>query len=310
MKQKPPIKNIAASVRQQLSNRARERGEDFDLLLSRYAVERLLYRLSLSSHANEFVLKGAQLFFVWMDSPYRITRDLDLLRRGDSTIPQVEAIFRALCQQPVEKPDGIEFISETVKGEVIHEQAEYRGVRIRLLYRLAEAQNTLQSDIGFGDAVTPAPKIVEFPSLIGFPLPRIKAYSREAVIAEKFQALVMLGITNSRMKDFFDLSILARTFHFDGEMLCRAIAATFKRRKTVVPNTVPVALTAQFAEDLIKQKQWQGFLNKNRLRPSNTDLGAVIEDIRRFLMPPILSVAQKQTFKKIWIPGSDWRAEK
>jgi predicted nucleotidyltransferase component of viral defense system len=258
MKQKPQIKNIAASVRQRLSNRARERGEDFDLLLARYALERLLYRLSLSPHADEFVLKGAQLFFVWMDSPYRITRDLDLLRRGDSTIPQLEAIFRALCQQPVEKPDGIEFMSETVKGEVIREQAKYRGVRIRLLYRLAEAQNTLQIDIGFGDAVTPAPKIVEFPSLIGFPLPRIKAYSREAVIAEKFQALVMLGITNSRMKDFFDLSILARTFHFDGEMLCRAIAATFKRRRTVVPNTVPVALTAQFAEDPIKQKQWQG----------------------------------------------------
>jgi hypothetical protein len=219
----------------------------------------LLYRLSQSQYANEFVLKGAQLFYVWTDSPHRTTRDLDLLRHGDSTIPELEAIFRNICQRPVEEPDGIVFLPDTVHGEQIREEAKYMGVRIHFAYRLGEIKGTLQVDVGFGDVVTPAPERVEFPSLLDFPAPRLKAYPREAMIAEKFQAMVTLGINNSRMKDFFDLSVLAETFHFDGETLRRAIEATFNRRKTVVPTIVPVALTAQFAEDAIKQKQWQGF---------------------------------------------------
>ncbi len=310
MKPQRAIKNVPASVRQRLYNRAKKRGDDFNLIIPRYAVERLLYRLSQSPYAKEFVLKGAQLFYVWTESPHRTTRDLDLLRYGAAAISELEDIFRNICQQPVEPQDGIVFLPDTVRGEQIREQAEYIGVRIRFAYRLGEIKGTLQVDVGFGDAVTPAPRMVEFPALLDFPTPRLKAYSREAMIAEKFEALVTLGINNTRMKDFFDLSTLAGTFHFDGETLCRAIAATFKRRKTTVPNTVPVALTAQFAEDATKQKQWQGFLNKNRLQPRHADFGAVIEAIRKFLMPPTLSLAQKQTFKKIWTPGSDWRAEK
>ncbi|MGH7599040.1 MAG: nucleotidyl transferase AbiEii/AbiGii toxin family protein [bacterium] len=310
MKKQRAIKNVSASVRQRLYNRAHELGESFNLVIPRYAVERLLYRLSQSPYAKEFVLKGAQLFYLWTESPHRTTRDLDLLRYGAVAIPELENIFRNICQQPVEPPDGIMFLPDTVRGEQIREQAEYIGVRIRFAYRLGEIKGVLQVDVGFGDAVTPAPKLVEFPSLLDFPTPRLKAYSREAMIAEKFHALVTLGITNTRMKDFFDISTLASTFHFDGETLCRAIAATFKRRKTVVPTTVPVALTAQFAEDAIKQKQWQGFLNKNRLQPSHADFGAVIETIRKFLMPPTLSLVEKQTFKKIWTPGVGWRTEK
>ncbi len=308
MKKQRAIKNIPASVRQRLYNRAKERGESFNLVIPRYAVERLLYRLSRSPYAREFVLKGAQLFYVWTKSPHRTTRDLDLLRYGAAAIPELETIFRNICRQPVEPPDGIAFLPDTVRGEQIREQAEYIGIRIRFAYRLGEIKGTLQVDVGFGDAVTPAPKLVEFPSLLDFPLPRLKAYSRDAMIAEKFEALVTLGINNTRMKDFFDISTLASTFHFDGETLCRAIAATFKRRKTVVPNTVPVALTAQFAEDSMKQKQWQGFLNKNRLQPRDAGFGAAIEAIRKFLMPPTLSLAEKQKFTKIWTPGGAWRS--
>ncbi len=309
MKKQRAIKNVPASVRQRLYNRASERGESFNLVVPRYAVERWLYRLSQSPHAREFVLKGAQLFYVWTESPHRTTRDLDLLRYGAATIPELEDIFRNICQQPVEPQDGILFLPDTVRGEQIREQAEYIGVRIRFTYRLGEIQSTLQVDVGFGDAVTPAPRMVEFPALLDFHPPRLKAYSREAMIAEKFQALVTLGINNTRMKDFFDLSVLAQTFHFDGRVLCRAIAATFKRRKTAIPNTVPVALTAQFAEDKIKQKQWQGFLNKNRLPTSDADFSAVIERIREFLLPPTLCLAEKKKFEKVWSPGGGWRTE-
>jgi len=307
MKTKRAITNIAASVRQRLYNRARERGENFNLVIPRYAVERLLYRLSQSHYADEFVLKGAQLFHVWIDSPHRATRDLDLLRYGDSAIPELEEIFRNICRQSVEEPDGIVFLSDTVHGEQIREQAEYVGVRIRFAYRLGEIKGTLQIDVGFGDVVTPAPKFVDFPSLLDFPAPRLKAYARETMIAEKFQAMVELGINNSRMKDFFDLSMLADTFDFDGDTLCRAIAATFKRRQIALPNEVPLALTPDFANDQNKQIQWQAFLNKNRLQPGNADFGAVIETIRKFLMPPILSLIDGQKFRKTWAPGGGWR---
>jgi predicted nucleotidyltransferase component of viral defense system len=290
MKQKRVIKNIAASVRQRLYNRASERGENFNLVVPRYAVERLLYRLSQSQYAKEFVLKGAQLFYVWTESPHRTTRDLDLLRYGNSAILELETIFRNICQQPVEQPDGIVFLSDTVHGEQIREEAEYIGVRIRFVYRLGEIKGALQVDVGFGDAVTPSPQMVEFPVLLDFPAPRLKAYPREAMIAEKFQAMVTLGINNSRMKDFFDLSVLAEAFHFDGETLRQAIEATFKRRQIALPNEVPLALTPDFAEDENKQKQWRAFLNKNRLQPAKADLVGVVETIHKFLMPPILAL--------------------
>jgi len=307
MKQKRTVKNVGASVRQRLSNLAREQDEDFNLVLSRYAIERLLYRMSQSQHEDEFILKGAQLFALWMGKPHRITRDLDLLRKGNPTISQLEAIFRSICKQSVDEPDGIEFLAETVRGEEIRGREKYHGVRIRLVYHLAGAKDVLQIDVGFGDAVKPAPKMVEFPSLLDFPAPRLKAYSREAMIAEKFQAMVTLGISNSRMKDFYDLSILANTFHFAGETLIEAIEATFKRRKIALPSEVPLALTPDFAGNQKKQKEWRAFLNKNRLQPAKEALAGVVATIRKFLMPPILALAGKQRFKRIWPPGGPWQ---
>jgi len=307
MKDKKTIKNVAASIRQRLYNRARDRGEDFNLILSRYAVERFLQRLSQSPYAGKFILKGAQLFSLWSEMPHRITRDLDLLGKGESAIAELEALFRVVCKQPVDFPDGIEFAADTVKGEEIREQAKYKGVRIRLMYVLAEAKDILQIDIGFGDIVTPRAKFVEFPSLLEFLPVRLKAYSRETVIAEKFQALVMLGIGNSRMKDFYDLFILSGAFHFDGAVLSPAIAATFRRRKTTMPQEIPLALTNEFAHNAAKQKQWHGFLNKNGLQPAQVHLAAVIEKLREFLIPPTTAFAKEKTFKQIWPPGGPWR---
>jgi len=301
------IKNVAASVRQRLYNRAREQGEDFDLTLSRYAVERFLYRLSRSPCADGFVLKGAHLFSLWTGSPHRMTRDLDVLGRGAPDLPRLEAVFRAVCAQTAEPQDGIEFLTDSVKGEEIREGAEYQGLRMRLAYDIAGARGTLQVDIGFGDAVTPAPALVEYPSLLDLPASRLRAYPRETVVAEKYQALVMLGLGNSRMKDFYDLFVLASQFSFEGALLSRAIQATFERRRTPLPERAALALTPDFAKDPAKQRQWSGFSNRGRLKSTPTDLEAVIDAIRAFLLPPTQALARGEAFGETWPAGGPWK---
>ncbi|MFW5798421.1 MAG: nucleotidyl transferase AbiEii/AbiGii toxin family protein, partial [Planctomycetota bacterium] len=193
----------------------------------------MLYRLSQSVHADKFVLKGAMLFFTWECGTYRPTRDLDLLARGDRSPSHVEEVFKALCAVGVED-DGLEFDARSVRAEDIREAQEYGGVRVQLAVGLAQARLDLQVDVGFGDALVPKPRKVEFSSLLDFPPATIYAYRCETVISEKFQAMVALGIANSRMKDFYDLWVLARDFEFRGELLCRALKATFRRRKTTI----------------------------------------------------------------------------
>src|SRR5713226_1204623 len=234
--------NIAASVRQRLLNLAHERGADFQLILIQYGVERLLYRFTRSAHKDRFVLKGAMLFSLWSNEPFRATRDLDLLGKGDNAVPAVVKIFSEICGTAVEN-DGIEFLSNSIEGEEIRDDQEYRGVRLSFEARLERARIPIQVDIGFGDAVAPSAEMVEYPVLLDHPAPRLLAYPREVVIAEKFQSMVDLGMANSRMKDFFDLWILASVFEFDGSRLVEAIAATFERRRTPLPATPPLALT-------------------------------------------------------------------
>lgn len=231
-------KNVAASVQARLLNLARERGEDFQLVLTRYALERLLYRLSRSPHREEFVLKGAMLFQVWSDEPHRPTRDLDLLGRGANTAEQYTSIFRDLAAEPVEE-DGLTFVTDTIRAEQIRESQEYNGLRLQFEARLANVRIPIQIDIGVGDAMTPGPIEIEFPTLLDFPPPLLLAYSRETVVAEKFQAMVMLGMINTRMKDFFDLWILSKEYDFDGVTLTGAIRATFDRRATELPSQFP-----------------------------------------------------------------------
>jgi predicted nucleotidyltransferase component of viral defense system len=223
--------NLAASVRQRLMNAARQQGEDFQLVLTRYLIERLLYRLSQSPHAPRFLLKGALLFALWTGRTHRPTRDLDLLGRGEARPEALAEVFRDLCSLDVQ-PDGVEFAADTIAVEAIREDQEYQGQRVHVEGRLDNARVRLQVDVGFGDAVTPGAEDVRYPTLLEMPAPQLKAYPRETVVAEKLQAMVMLGMANSRMKDFFDLSVLSSEFDFQGAILCKAIGATFKRRGT------------------------------------------------------------------------------
>ena len=296
-------RDLAASVRQRLLNRARERGEAFDLVLTWYAIERLLYRMSQSPHVDSFVLKGAMLFSLWSGESHRPTRDLDLLGFGDSRVSRMESVFRDVCQVPCE--DGLSFDPTSVRGEEIRGTDEYDGVRIRLDIRLAVARVPLQVDVGFGDAVVPAPEPVDYPALLEFPAPRLRAYPREVVVAEKFQALVSLGIANTRMKDFYDLWMLARRFDFDGERLSKAIAATFERRRTPIPEEAPLALTPAFHDDTAKQTQWRAFLRKGAV-VAEADLGTVVEFVRTFLMPPASAARVGKPLSGNWSAGGPW----
>jgi hypothetical protein len=298
--------NLAASVRQRLLVLSRERQEDFQVVLARYAIERLLYRLGCSQYAGQCILKGAQLFSLWGGEPHRPTRDLDLLGSGENTVERFEQVFRDLCQVSVE-PDGLEWLAETVKGIQLREADEYEGLRIELVARLGEARIPVQVDLGFGDAVTPEPLEVEFPTLLPFPAPRLRAYPRETVVAEKFWIMARLGMANSRMKDFYDIWTLAWRFPFEGQVLAQAIEATFARRKTPLPSEPPVALTPDFGLDPAKQTQWLAFLRKGRLPADDTSLDALTSLLHDFLMPPTLTLLAAATFAAFWPAGGPWQ---
>lgn len=234
-------KNLSASVRQRLTNLARARGEAFQTLLTRYALERLLYRLSQSEDADRFLLKGALLFLLWSDTPHRATRDIDLLGSGSLAVEALAALFRSLCELDVAE-DGLLYLAETVQAGAIREDNLYGGVRVTLTAVLENARIPVQVDIGFGDAITPEPVAIAFPTLLDFPAPRLRAYQRETVIAEKLEALVTLEMGNSRLKDFYDLFVLGQEFSFEGARLGEAIRATFARRGTPLPEQMPVGL--------------------------------------------------------------------
>ena len=275
------LKNIGASVRARLLQVSKTSGQTFDLVLTRFALERLLFRLSQSPHADRFVLKGAMLMMSWFDDPHRGTRDLDLLGFGDPGAEPMLATFREILAQ--EAADGVEFDVDALRVDRIREEVEYGGLRLRTTAAIGGARISLTIDIGFGDAVEPGPEELDYPSMLDFPMPRLRGYARETVIAEKFQAMVALGRANSRMKDFYDIWILSRSFNFDDERLPRAIAATFTRRGTAIPQDLPDALTPAFAQDAQKQRQWRAFVEGVAHDPGQ--LAIVIKDIAAFLMP-------------------------
>lgn len=250
MKRKTPT-NLPASVGDRLRILARKQGEQMQNVLNRYGLERWLYRLCQTPHRDRFVLKGAMLFTLWSEEPHRRTRDLDLLGFGVRGIPEWEQIFREICQIEVE-PDGLKMLAETVRGEIIRVEEEYAGVRIRLLAMLGKARILMQIDVGFGDAVTPSPQEIAFPTMLDFPAPSLLAYRPETVIAEKFHAMVDHGLKNTRMKDYYDIWKLSQQFEFDGGVMVEAIGATFGRRQTVLPAGAPVALTDKFSLDPLK----------------------------------------------------------
>jgi hypothetical protein len=262
---------VAASVRQRLQNAARGMNRPFQEVLQYYAMERFLYWLARSPHARRFVLKGALLFRAWDAPASRPTKDIDLLGRMENRVEAVVPVFRAVCEQPVE-PDGMAFHAHTVVGAPIREDADYAGVRVTFLATLQNARVAMQVDVGFGDVVTPAARPTIYPTLLDFPAPRLQGYSRETVVAEKFEAMVKLGLVNSRMKDFYDIWLLARQLDLDGPTLASAITRTFANRKTAVAP-LPFALTAAFAADASKQTQRRAFLRKSKLTDARTNCG-------------------------------------
>lgn len=260
------IKNRAASIRARLKQHADHAKQDFNLTLTHYGLERLLYRLSISEHKQNFLLKGALLFALWYDIPHRSTRDADLLGFGEDDIGSVENVFRSLCQ--IIGDDGVEFDPHSVKGTEIRKEAGYSGVRIDILAKLDGARIALQVDVGFGDAVTPSPESVNYPVLLDdLPAPILRAYPKYTVVAEKFQAICILGMTNSRMKDYFDLWVLMRDDDLDPIQLRQAIDATLARRQTPPLSSLPIGFADGFATDAGKQTQWRAFLKKNKLEP-------------------------------------------
>ena len=306
MTKKDETTNMAASVRDRLKKLADKTSEDFSLLLVRYSIERLLFRLSKSKHKKRFVLKGAMLFHIWREEPHRPTRDVDLLGRGSPDETALAAIFGEVCATEVED-DGVDFVADSVRAEAIREGNAYRGVRVKLLGRLGGARIPLQIDVGFGDSIIPAPEMVELPALLGHPAPRLSAYRRETVVAEKLHAIVDLGFANTRMKDYFDLWFLAANFSFDGATLSEAIAATFSRRETPVPQAVPTGLTEAFAGDAMKQSQWSGFLGRSSVEANLLQLSEVVAEIGRFLAVPLEAARREEILKMRWPAGGPWR---
>ncbi len=282
-------RDIGASVRARLLTLAREKGQSFDLVLTRYATERLLYRLSTTPHRDRFVLKGAMLITTWFDDPHRPTRDLDFLGYGDSAPEPMLAVFREICA--IDENDGIIFNVDALRVELIREELEYGGLRLRTTALLAGARITVVIDIGFGDAIEPGVEEINLPVLLDLPVPRLRAYARETVVAEKFQAMVMLGLANTRMKDFYDIWMLSRNYDFDGERLSRAIAATFERRATAIPGDLPDALTTAFSTDATKQRQWEAFARD--LAAEVPSLEVIVVDLAGFLMPHARQALQR-----------------
>jgi predicted nucleotidyltransferase component of viral defense system len=298
--------DISASVRQRLLNRSKEQGEDFQLVLTRFILERLLYRLGRSEFREQFILKGAMLFSLWGNAPHRATRDIDFLGFGESAVNRLVQIFQTVCLTRVED-DGVTFLQESARGMEIREDQEYDGVRITLEARLGGARIPVQVDIGFGDTVIPEAGYAEYPTSLDFPAPYIRVYPRETVVAEKFQAMVYLGMANSRMKDYYDLWIIGKVFPFEGRILAQAIAATFSRRRTALAEVLPLALTVEFSGDLGKQTQWRAFVKRNQLAQADLSLPIVIAEIRKFLQPPLIAAARGETFDFSWPPGGPWR---
>jgi predicted nucleotidyltransferase component of viral defense system len=294
-------------VRQRLLNLAKERGEEFNVVLARYANERLLYRLSVSKYRSRFVLKGATLIQAWGVGRHRATRDLDLLGHGESDPAAVAAVVREICGTKVED-DGLVFAADSIQAARIREDQVYEGVRVRLTALLAGAAIPVQVDVGFGDAVTPQPRVLIVPTLLDHPAPKLAAYPRESVVAEKLEAMVVLGIGNSRMKDFFDVAYLAQHFAFDGARLVRSIRTTFLRRGTAIPDAPPIAFTRAFAEDPSKAAQWKAFTARDRLAAADTGLDQVVAQVAAFLSAPLVAALRGDVMKsQAWAPGGPWR---
>jgi predicted nucleotidyltransferase component of viral defense system len=293
--------DIAASVHQRLLNHSRSEGRRFNEVLQRYALERWLYRLSVSSHADRLILKGGLLLSMWDLPVQRPTKDIDLLASTTNDLDAVRDMIREICMVEVE-PDGLVFHKSTVSSERIAEDAVYEGVRSTFSGSLGNARLAMQIDLGFSDVVTPGPISMTFPTILELPAPVLRAYNRETTLAEKFEAMIKLGELNSRMKDFFDIWSLATSQTFDGDMLSEAIALTFRRRGTVMDANA-VCFEDTFGNSETKQTQWRGFLKRTQLAESAP---ALFVDVWRGVMTFLRPMISPSSGASHWTPGGPW----
>ncbi len=305
MTKRNELKNVATSVRDRLKKIADKNSEDYNTLLVRYAIERLLFRLSQSKHKKRFVLKGAMLFALWKATPHRVTRDLDLLGFGESSTDELQKVFAEICAQTV-PDDGVIFDSKSVKAEPIRAQELYVGVRVNVQGKIGNARTPIQIDVGFGDATAVDPVDVDFPTLLDMPAPKVRAYRMESAIAEKYEATVTLGIANTRMKDYFDFWFLGTHFDFDGQELADSIRATFKRRGKVLPAETPMGLSDTFARDASRQVVWKAFWKKSVKTEPALTLEAVVSFAASFLGLPAIAAAKDEKFPRQWRAGGPW----
>ena len=301
------IKNVPSSVRQRLLNKSKEHKEDFNYSLTRYALERLLFRVGRSEYSRQFILKGASLFFVWGGNVHRPTMDIDFLSTVVSEPRRLEEIFKEICNISCEE-DGLLFSRESVRANEIRENNIYGGVRVMITAFLDKARISLQVDVGFGDSVTPPPILAKYPTILELAAPEIKVYQKETMVAEKFEAMVTLGMANSRMKDFYDIWTLANNLEFKGSVLSLAIKKTFERRKIELPSSTPICFDGQFYESATKQIQWKAFVNKMGLKDETPPLPTVVGTIASFLMPPTVAAAANKSFELNWPPNGPWKS--
>jgi predicted nucleotidyltransferase component of viral defense system len=298
--------NIAHSVRQRLLNLARKTEQDYNRILVRYSLERLLYRMSISDFKDRFILKGAMLFAVWSDQQYRATQDLDLMGIGSNSPQQVADAFGQIAETVPQTPDGMAYISDTITAGLIREDMKYEGVRIRMDSRLGNARIPLSIDVGFGDSITPPPTSGQYPVLLDAPAPVLDMYRQETAIAEKLHAMVERGVLNSRMKDFADIWYLSQHFDFKGQTLADAIVSTFARRELTIPAE-PIAFTAEFAQRDDKQTQWKAFIRRSSPEGLPNQFEQVVDGIAAFAAPILSHLAAGQPIPGRWQAPGPWQ---
>jgi len=302
---KKEIKNIKASIKARLKNKAQETSRPFAEVMQYYGMERFLYRFSKSKYADKFILKGALLFAVWQISDRRTTLDIDFLARFGNEVATIEKVLRDVCNTSV-VPDGLEFDSRTVKGMKIKEDADYEGVRIKFTGFLDRSEIPMQIDVGFGDIVYPKTKVIDYPVILDFPKPHLNGYPQESVISEKLEAMIKLGLFNSRMKDFYDIWLMTRQFEFKGMNIASAIKKTFNNRKTVIPHEKPLFADEIYDEKSDRQTLWSAFLKRGDIQRAPNALSVTAKAIELFLIEPVMALNDNVAFDKTWKSPKGW----
>lgn len=297
--------DLGASVRQRLLNQSRAQNRPFQELLQYFAMERFLYRLARSPHADRFILKGALLLTAWRAPLSRPTMDIDLAGRTNNQLDHIQELVGAVCEIAVD-PDGIEFNRASIDVSRTKEDADYEGVRVQFHANLARARIPMQLDIGFGDVITPGPAEIEYPTLLNFPAPVLQAYPRETVVAEKLEAVTALGLLNSRIKDYYDLAVLSRMYPFEGERLAQAISATFRHRGSTI-EAEPIGLTRAYCDDRARTLQWRAFVRRSRFGEAAGDLTHLVDEVRLFALPVLSVIASDNPFNLRWEPSGSWK---